>query len=82
MKTRARKHLTPRTASTINEICALQRDNVDTKHFWILVETGRVVITEQTSGQPPKSSVSIPKRVFNKFVDFYNGAPRNRKVTA
>lgn len=79
MKTRTRKRLTPRTASTINEICALRRDNVGTKHFWILVETGQVVIAEQTSGQPPKWSVSIPKRVFNKFVDFYGGAPQKRR---
>lgn len=82
MKTRARKRLTPRTASTFNQLCALPRDNVDTTHFWIIVDTSHVTIAEQDAGAPVTARMQIPKRVFNKFVDFYNGVPQKRKVTA
>ena len=42
--TKQRKRLTPRTARTIEEICSLPRNTVETKLFWILVEMGEVTI--------------------------------------
>lgn len=66
----------PRTAKTTEALHALVCDNLDTGNFWILVQEDHVVITAQHDGQEPTTSIEIPKREFNKIVDFYNGSQR------
>ncbi len=71
------KTLSARNATTEKKLCSIGRDNIDTKNFWISVSRRTVTLTEQTNGEKAKSQITIPKKDFNKFVDFYN---REQKI--
>lgn len=69
----ARKKLSPRKARTFNQICSLNRDNLSSKHGWIVVDDeGSVTIAEQANGCEAKGIVRLPRREFNRLVDWYN----------
>lgn len=68
--------LRPRDARTLKQTCALQRDNYDTKNFWLLLNGGTisspsVTICRQTAGEAPQQAIHIPRRVFDRLVDWY-----------
>ena len=73
MKKRAAKKVrTPREAVTFNQICEIPRDNMGTKDFWFMVDGGAVIIAKQTSGSDLEAKISIPRKDFNRFIDWYN----------
>lgn len=59
--------------ATYEQLCKMGRDNTTIEDFGFLVDAGSdyVYITEQPSGESPKQSITIPRKVFNRFVDFY-----------
>lgn len=62
----------PRDAITLDEICQLDRDNVDAGDFWMILDDGTVTLAEQPAGQKLKTKVIVPREAFNVFVDWYN----------
>jgi hypothetical protein len=68
-----KKKLTPRTATTIKQICALKNDGIETKKSWILIEKDVVHLYNQKMGEAPTENVTISRQDFNRFVDWYNG---------
>lgn len=66
------KKLTPRTASTNDEICGMDRDNLSVGDYWMSFGENSVTLAHQRLGGPPLWMVDIPKAVFNVLVDFYN----------
>jgi len=64
----------PRDAITFDEICQLERDNVGAGDFWLILdgEDGTVTIAEQPLGEKFKTKVTMPREVFDVFVDWYN----------
>lgn len=68
------KALTPRTARTVDQLCTLKRDNVSTRSHWIIVDADaqRVVIHAQRNGESSTESICLPRRTFEKFIDWYN----------
>ena len=71
MKKNRTKTLSPRKTVTFNQICSLQTDNAGTKNFWIQLDVGSVHLCEQTSGEAAKGSLTIPRRDFNKLIEWY-----------
>lgn len=67
------KKLIPRNAKTFSQICKLKYDNVDTKNSWILIDEGVIHIYNQKSGEEPTGNITLTRREFNRFVDWYNG---------
>jgi hypothetical protein len=49
----------------------LERDNKTVGDFWFMRDCGQIVITHQKVGESPGAQVILPKRVFDRFVDFY-----------
>jgi hypothetical protein len=57
--------------ATYDELCRMDRDNVSYGDFWIVTDTNEITIAKQKMGESCQASVSIPRRVFNRFVDQY-----------
>jgi len=71
--------MTPREAKTRDDVANLKRDNISFPNFWMMAIEGEVTICEQTPGEHPKNTVTIPRKVFNQMVDWYNtGSKRGR----
>lgn len=62
----------PRVAKTFNQLCQLQTDNINSKTSWLLVDEGVVYIHNQINGHPSTGSITLTRREFNRFVDWYN----------
>ena len=62
----------PRDAKTFDQICKLKRDNVSAIKSWMSINPDYIHICEQRNGEPATASVSISRKAFEKFVDFYN----------
>jgi len=56
----------PRNANTPQALMKLSRDNVERECFAFLVGETHVRVEDQVGNY-----ISVPKRVFNRFVDFY-----------
>lgn len=70
-----RRNLSPRTARTFDDICALKQDNIDGPEGWALIDEGAgIILHQQKRGQESTASVVFSKRTFNRIVDWYNGA--------
>lgn len=67
------KKLIPRKADTISKICKLKRDNVGTKHYWFSIDEHEVTLCKQSMGCEAMCILTMPKRTFNLFVDYYEG---------
>ncbi len=68
------KMMRPRDARTSKQVCKMPRDNLDYGGFWMLLNgTGfcSVSITAQKTGENATQSISIPRHVFDHFVDWY-----------
>ena len=63
--------LSPRNARS-DQFEKLNSDNRHTDNYWILLNEDNITITEQTSGEYPKATISIDKIQFNKLIDWYN----------
>lgn len=76
---------TPREARTMNQICAIPRDNIDRGDYWMMLGAGEVTLAKQQVGGPPDARLDIPRRVFDAFVDWYQTGQwppkRKQKVT-
>jgi len=76
----AKHTLTPREARTERQTRSLPCDASDTKGHWVLVDVGTVHIVAQRNGEDPTERITIPRRAFEHFIDWYNGVqPRRRK---
>jgi hypothetical protein len=62
---------TPRTVATYDELCDLKRDHVDAGDFWMITDGWQVTLANQASGHPTKASITLPRNVFDAFVDWY-----------
>lgn len=66
------KTLSPRNTKNIDQVCALQRDNISVGDFWICLEDEvGVSIVEQKTGSPAKQRITLPRSTFDKFIDWY-----------
>jgi hypothetical protein len=66
------KTLSPRNTRGINQICALQRDNISVGDFWLCLEGDvNVTIVEQKTGCPVKQQITMQRSTFNRFIDWY-----------
>lgn len=62
----------PREAVTFNQLCAMPRDNVSTRDYWMMVEENRVHIYKQRAGHRATEHITLSKSAFNRLVDWYN----------
>lgn len=67
------KKLTPRTANSMDKLCSLKRDNTSLGDYWCSVDEVQVHLARQKIGEDATEMISIPKRVFNFFMEFYEG---------
>lgn len=73
------KKLSPRETKTFKQLCSLKTDNTESKESWILVDVGTVHIHNQKNGEHSTGEVTLSRKEFNKFVDWYN---KKQKVSA
>jgi hypothetical protein len=68
-----KKKLSPRQARNEKQVCSLRSDHHDTDDFWILIDpySNEVFIHQQRSGEMSKQKLAIPKKDFNKLIDWY-----------
>lgn len=67
-----KKKLAPKEARTFGKICSLETDHCDTRNSWMCISEHSVHIYMQKPGHEAKSSVSISRKDFEKFIDWYN----------
>lgn len=60
----------------------LQRDNKTIADFWMLTDGYRVSMHEQKPGASPTQSISMSRRKFNAFIDWYIRNQPERKKRA
>lgn len=63
--------MSPRDARTSNQLCRLQSDNIDISNFWLLCGPDYVALAQQKAGEKPTQAFSIPKKHFNRLVEWY-----------
>lgn len=73
--------LTPRTAKSFEQICSLKCDNIQTKDSWILIDVGVVHIHNQRNGEESTGEVTLTRKEFERFADWYNGKKKFRRKT-
>lgn len=81
MKRKPTKKLKPIEARTHDQICSIPRDHLDTKYFWLLIETNRVILCEQKTGEASKGSLSIPRAEFDRLARWYVTGRTHRPST-
>jgi hypothetical protein len=59
----------PRKAKSLRK---MKRSLVETKDFWLLVDGSEVIIVKQRNGERSTATITIPKKDFNRLIDFYN----------
>lgn len=78
MANQKKKTLSLRNARTTKQLCSLQRDNIDAGDFWIIADEADVTIAAQKTGEHPTERITIPRRYFNRLIDFYQRGQRVR----
>lgn len=61
-----------RSAKTLKDVGALERDNVSTGEHWIITDGEVVTLVAQRRGKPPTQWVDLPRATFEAFIDWYN----------
>ncbi|MGE7138354.1 hypothetical protein ACQKIE_12065 [Luteibacter sp. NPDC031894] len=56
----------------MKKILKLDRDNIGSGDYWILVDGETVYLSEQRKGCDLTAAIAIPKEHFDKLIDFYN----------
>ena len=54
-----------------DEAASLGRTQLSVCDFWILGDGYEVTLAEQRIGHAPAGKVTIPRRIFNQLIDFY-----------
>jgi hypothetical protein len=71
------RQLTPKKARKYEDILRLAKTCADSKFSWLhLRHDGRISIVNQRSGEAPTGQVSLTRREFEQFQDFYNRAQK------
>lgn len=65
--------LTPRTANTLHELGELKEHYIKHGKFWLSVSEDSVTVSYYVNAELTEVQVTMPKKAFNKLVDFYNG---------
>lgn len=63
--------LSPKEARTYEQLCSLRATLWNCKWGWILTADGEITIQHQPRGEPRIQEITIPKRVFDKMVEWY-----------
>ena len=63
--------MSPREARSREAVCLLPRDNLTVDGFWILADETTVTVAQQDDGSPPRAIVTLPRTIFDRFVDWY-----------
>lgn len=56
---------------SIDDVCALGRDNFTVGGHWILTDGYKVSVVAQKVGASPTESISIDRATFNRLVRWY-----------
>lgn len=75
------KLLSPRKIRGFNHVLVLNSDHHDTETHWILTDGHSVSIAQKAIGKPCTASIKVPKRVFDRLVDWYMRPQRLRRKT-
>lgn len=75
------KKKTPIKTKSFIDICRLKTDAAHYGDFYLGLEVGSVYLVHQKTGEPPKASISIPRKVFNRLVTWYvSGKQTKRRI--
>lgn len=71
-KQQAKRHISYSPAKCRTEqLYRISRGNIEVGDFSLGTDTYVVWLTEQRIGEPPRQSIEIPRRIFNKFIRWY-----------
>lgn len=60
-----------RECKTFNQLCEMPYDNKSYGDFWVMYANDEITLTRQPIGESAQQIISLPRRVFNHFVDAY-----------
>lgn len=64
--------MSPHEARTLNQLCSLQRDNLNVRSGWVLLNsTGTVVLRNQKAGEQPTGGVEFTRAEFERIAKWY-----------
>jgi hypothetical protein len=66
---------------TDDEICSVHRDNLSTKHGWVMVNAadGTVTFAEQVAGEGSTGMVTLPRGEVKRMIAFLTKPQARRK---
>ncbi len=68
-----RRTVPPRAATSTDALCAMPRDNVSSGDYWVIVDESTISFCHQKTGEDPtEGPVQIPRRIFERFVRWYD----------
>lgn len=69
---RKNQRLRPSECETIADILALDRSLIEVGRWRMSIQhDGAAIFVEQRSGEAPTASIKIPRRIFQKMLDWY-----------
>lgn len=63
--------MSPKSAKSMKQVCRLESDNFDADGFWILHGINTISLAQQRLGEPCKESITIPKKEFDRMIEWY-----------
>ena len=63
---------------TYNQLCELPRDHSEVGDFCLLTDSYTVSLREQPVGDMPVQRFRIPRKTFNRLLQWYLGENRNQ----
>lgn len=74
--------LRPCDCDSITDLCSMDTTHKSVGKYDILLQHDQaVILTEHPSGEQCRASITIPKRVFRKMLDWYETEQPNAKVS-
>ncbi len=64
--------LKPRDAKTLKQICSLKSDGTWYGDYWTSLSERTFTITKQKLGEMPTEQITLPRFIFERFVNWYN----------
>lgn len=76
------RYVSPAQARTHDDQCKLNRDNINARHGWILLDGPRVSIAQQTTGEAAKAIISLTRTDFEKLARWYFKPQKLRRASS
>jgi len=71
--------LTPATVRTVQEVCKLERDNLDFPTWWAMLDLPFIIVCQQKAGEGATGEVMMPRKEFERLIRWYKSGVTTKK---